>query len=434
MAKSNLENIFIYYLLCQPLLDVLANFSWPVSELVRGSMLGIAIIYLFFYTNKNKKTQLGLTYITIVFTFFLIHLYINSLEKEQFSLIIEVTHVIKTGYFIVMLLTYLSIIRSWSKGKNWEAILLNIITLNMVQIIIIMLLATLTDTAKRTYQMLAKAGHTGWFFSGNELGVILAVGICFLFLNYIEAEHNKKQKYFFILILLLTGVMLVVGTKVSLFSAISSWITVIILTLIRLIKKKNNGINVIVLCVAAIFMLIFIPVTPAGHNTNMRGFGMFRTSENLTNDLEGEVEFVLEDVLSGRSEFLQETRSQYQNATISQQLFGMGYGGNQADPKLIEMDFLDWFFGFGVIGFILLFIPIVMLVVQILIRILKLKWEILSPTPIIISLSILLVFGSSFIAGHVLSSPAVSIYLVLAIAYLYTYLAQRNDMDGIEYQ
>ena len=51
---------------------------------------------------------------------------------------------------------------------------------------------------------------------------------------------------------------------------------------------------------------------------------------------------------------------------MSQKLLGMGYAGNfkyneqkQPDPKLIEMDFHDWFYDFGIIGFVLLMIPFI---------------------------------------------------------------------------
>ena len=63
-------------------------------------------------------------------------------------------------------------------------------------------------------------------------------------------------------------------------------------------------------------------------------------------------------IFSGRQLFEQMYKDFYNEAPMSQKLLGMGYAGNYKEqPKLIERDFHDWFYSFGIIGFILLVIP-----------------------------------------------------------------------------
>ena len=57
-------------------------------------------------------------------------------------------------------------------------------------------------------------------------------------------------------------------------------------------------------------------------------------------------------LLSGRNDFLKNVEGQYERANVSQKVLGMGRGGNYEEtPKLIEMDFIDWFFNFGLLQF-----------------------------------------------------------------------------------
>ncbi|MRB24742.1 hypothetical protein GH839_28555, partial [Bacillus thuringiensis] len=59
-------------------------------------------------------------------------------------------------------------------------------------------------------------------------------------------------------------------------------------------------------------------------------------------------------IFSGRQVYEERHKQFFKEAPMSQKLLGMGYAGNfkyneqkQPDPKLIEMDFHDWFYDFG---------------------------------------------------------------------------------------
>ena len=109
----------------------------------------------------------------------------------------------------------------------------------------------------------------------------------------------------------------------------------------------------------------------------------------------------------------------YKEAPMSQKLLGMGYAGNyKADPKLIERDFHDWFYSFGIIGFILLVVPFLYFGIKFIVCVFTKFRQIFTVKYAMVIASILLGLGISFIAGHILMAPGVSFYLVVIMAYL----------------
>lgn len=422
LKRIKWNQLFIYYLFLQPYLDMVADFRWPISEAIRGLFLILGLIYIS-RVSKSKQRKLVGGYFILLGFFFTIHLTVNMIVKSPVSMTVELTHVIKTSYFIVMLVVYYYVVHAFS-----PKLIQKVIIINMVIISIVMVVTTITGTGKRTYEMLAKSGHTGWFFSGNELGVILAIGLSVVGLALLTCKEHKKSVALITLLLVHTLIMLIVGTKVSLFSAVANWAVLFILTVVQTFGNNKAWQKLIPLTLFFVLFLWIIPATPAGQNMNITGFSV--------NEYEGEEEtdLLLEDsnqvnrVLSGRDEFLTETILQYEQAHLSQKLFGMGYGGNyKAEPKLIEMDFIDWRFGFGLIGFILLLTPFIVFVFNLLKQIIHLRMKAIDQTVLMIGLGICLALGSSFVAGHVLSAPAVSIYVALLMAILNSHLNDKVE-------
>src|SRR5699024_9704446 len=60
---------------------------------------------------------------------------------------------------------------------------------------------------------------------------------------------------------------------------------------------------------------------------------------------------LLQKILSSRHLYLQETKDDFMEADILRNAFGLGYAGDyEQGPKIIEMDFFDLFFSYGIIG------------------------------------------------------------------------------------
>ena len=114
-------------------------------------------------------------------------------------------------------------------------------------------------------------------------------------------------------------------------------------------------------------------------------------------------------------EFFLKNYSIYSESKIKNQLFGISWCVRKSinydvKKKLIEIDYLDIIIHYGIIGFIIYFMPLVYL----FIRMIKEKTKKTPEFWLYLILLLLELFVSSF-AGHVLSAPAVSIYLVLVM-------------------
>lgn len=124
-------------------------------------------------------------------------------------------------------------------------------------------------------------------------------------------------------------------------------------------------------------------------------------------------------IFSGRELFEKVYKDYYAEAPTSQKLLGMGYSGNfKGEPKLIERDFHDWFYAFGIIGFALLLIPFLYFGIKILLILITRFREVFTVKYGLLATSLALGLSIAFIAGHVLTAPGVSIYFAVIFAYL----------------
>ncbi|HLR62795.1 MAG TPA: O-antigen ligase family protein [Lentibacillus sp.] len=421
LQKHNVEKLFIYFLLLQPALDVLAYVNIPLSSVLRGLLVGAGIGYIFFFLPDKQGRKSALIYLVILGIFMTMHLVNNYMVKESFSIPVELTYIIKTVFFIVMLLVYVFVIPSFSKQKYWQKVIQSAVLINMTFIAVIMLLATVTGSGYRSYGALAKEGHSGWFFSGNELSVILGMGFSITILYMLQKQSTRTKMLLLPVIGLIIWAMLMIGTKVSFGSVLIVLGISISVFILKAIHNSKNWFNLGVLTVLLAAAIAIAPITPIGNNLDLTFGTNIAKQEKSPADVDADgKKQAAQQLLSGRKDFLKEKNKQYQEAPVSQKLLGMGFGGNYTfAPKLIEMDFLDWYFNFGWIGFILLLLPLLYIGYRILIKLCKYHLKSLNVPIILTGVSVALGIGSAFTAGHVLSSPAASIYLAVFIGYLF---------------
>ena len=144
---------------------------------------------------------------------------------------------------------------------------------------------------------------------------------------------------------------------------------------------------------------------------------MFKNIENTTNEYKDNDNVIVDNVIfSSRLNFLKIDSKIYKESNIADKFFGIGLtGDDKVDypfEKRSELDFCDLFLRYGILGFILYMLPIVIL----LIKMIKICFiEKLKNIDNILPLySIFIGSVISAFAGHVISSPAVSIYLVMS--------------------
>jgi hypothetical protein len=194
----------------------------------------------------------------------------------------------------------------------------------------------------------------------------------------------------------------------------------LIMAIFELIKvrKRFYWIRLLILVGFLAGTICYFPFSPLAKNMNMHlsWLGLDKkTSVESPPVTEEQVENL---VYSGREKFLAVQRQYFNEAPLVQKTFGMGYGGNyQKEAKMVEMDFYDVFYSFGILGFILYFIPFGSFLLRAIFLVVKNFPQSFTIPNVLVATGIILGIGISFTAGHVLTAPGVSIYLALLMSY-----------------
>lgn len=420
---KRIEHLFVYFILLQPVLDISAYFDLLISDLFRLLAMGLGAVYIVLHPKAKKKKTL--LYFIVLIVFIVLHLSINVWVKAPFHSQTELTYTIKTAFFPEMVIVYALVTLSFCRQRNEQTSILRFIPINIGFISAIMLLATLTDSGNRTYGALAKAGHSGWFFSGNELSAIMAMGFPIIVLSLLTVNSLAKKCIILPLVGIVIWSMLTIGTKVSFGAVLISLVTAVFASSINAMRNKKNRFDLTLVSLLFIITILVMPETPIGNNLNVL---LIPHEDESTGEVEqDDVIKTKPQLLSGRRAFLEQLNEQYRRAPFIQKMFGMGYGGNFVDePKLVEMDAIDLFFNFGLIGIIILLLPVLYIGYRIIANIIYTRLTAVDQPLLFTGLSVGLGFGTAFVAGHVVSAPAASIYLAALLSHLLVLSEKRQ--------
>ncbi|GGD28483.1 O-antigen ligase family protein [Pontibacillus salipaludis] len=462
--RENLfTNILIAFIIVQPILDILTFFyirnfdsSITIGLVSRVLFMLFAVLFIFF-GNKSTLKKYVVPYLIGLFIVIGMGLVYNFFAKPIFSPFSELQLIAKTVYFSINFCAYLLIFDSMSKVQATKLKILKAVTIAMLIVSFSMFIAIITGTAERTYDYV-KFGFKGWFHAGNEISAIVA--ICFP-LVYIYALRNTptlKKIYNFIPVILLSIISILIGTKVGHFAVfLVSFIIAanyLIIWIIKSIKKSKDPTfktRFIAAVSFFIFFLLITPLSPSFANVANDYIQLKEEASTPANDTQEE-ESPIEDnneeldpdesedplsgedkekkksnrvtidseilniILSSRNIYFTDMYNDYLKADLYQKLFGMGYAGNYEEKaKLIEMDFFDLFFSFGIIGFIIILLPLLITIFLVLKRLVKTPALVFTPENLLLLSSMALGFGIAFLAGHVMFAPAVSIYLSIVL-------------------
>lgn len=448
-------NLMKLFIICQPILDILTYLAITYFEvtitpgiIVRVLFMGITFIYIFFM-NKNSYGKKIMIYLLILLTIVGLSFIMNFFLKPNFYFLQEVQYFVKALYFPTMfcgmLLTF-----SYDFDNRINLNILSPITIAMLIFSLSMFIAILTGTSSTTYMV--RSGYSGWFYAGNEISAI--AGICFpLVLIYSIFKTTTTNNYlYWIPSLLLLIAAFLIGTKVGFLAMLLTIIVVLVFSVFGWLFHLNKGIlknpyNKALLTSIAlvIFFIAMTPLAPAVKNVLSDYENTEETttpsapSESTTEDVQPaeestseqpstEDEGILDNfplltyVLSYRDVYFLNTYEDYKEADTIHKWFGMGYAGfYEEKPKLVEMDFFDIFFSFGIVGSIIYFLPIFYVIYIVIKTLFRNANEFFKIENILLVVSCCLGFGIALLAGHVLYAPGVSIYLSLSLVLLINY-------------
>ena len=461
--KENSNQILLIFIIIQPILDILTALniyylgtSITVGLLVRMAFLLFGLLFVLLFSESSWKRPIGV-YLFLLLSIVGIGFIGNFFSKPVFNLFYEVQFIAKALYFVIMFLSYLLIFTSLHTQKAFVSKFQQYIVYAMTIVGAVLLFTFITGTGFDTYEY-GKAGNKGWFYSGNELSAILSIGFPFVVMYAVRKMNSWKEIYYWLPALILGFSALMLGTKVGHLSILLVCGLTPIILLIEWLKSKKlkedtSTIkrNLIVSISAILLFIMLTPITPAytntaGHYSSVNE----KLLEELLEEMEDESQVdqnELEEnkalkermaenkffnnklvtvLLSNRDVYLYRTHTHFVEAPIHQKLFGLGYAGNwEENPKLIEMDFFDLFYSFGIIGFLLFIAPFVITVYLLVKNLIVLRYRMLRSDILFPLISLALACGAATLAGHVLYAPAVSIYVAGILAYL---LNQTNKI------
>ena len=449
------DNYFPHFLLLfivfQPILDLLTSFSIyilhmsaTVGVVVRFAFMLLALGYLLLH-HKQQDAKKYILYLCLLGIALAIGLVNNMMVKSPISFGEEVKFILKSVYPIVLLFGY---IIAFKELKNKEYVFHKIITYFLYATLILsitMIIAMQTGTDFPSYPH-SKIGSRGWFFAGNDLSALFAIMFPIVVLYSIYKTTSFSKIYYWIPTILAMYASIMVGTKVGYGAIVLTLGVALFFSFIEYIinrKKEKKGftylVNTIVAAVVLGGLIVLTPHTPIAKNMgiHMQIYEYKKSVQEEKDRKEGKV--IKEDpedakkhakgeltdsevkslIYSDRDKFLKTYKQYYKDAPLSQKLFGMGYAGNYTDKiKLIEMDFHDLFFAFGIVGFLIYLIPLLYFGITLFTRMITNFKKIMTVKYMLLASTLILSLGIGFMSGHVLTAPAVSIFFVVILAYI----------------
>lgn len=447
--ESKLINRFEIFLLIfisiQPVIDVLTTL-WmntlhkdaTIGVFVRFFVMFLCLIYILFSQRKTGY-RFMIIYLFSLGIALAFNIGSNYFVKENFHLMDEVKYLAKISYATILLFTYLILFTSLSKRKDVYSLFKRYVLYAILIIDAVMVISIATSTSLKSYNYL-KSGYTGWFSAGNEIGAILAITFPITIIYAISKTTSAKLFYYWIPVVFTGYSLLMIGTKVgygALMIGLVISLVMCILTSAMKKREKNSKhffINGMISLVVLAGFIVATPFAPVYKNTyqhfQLLGINLNSNDSKEPSDSKNkhkhkdrlskiDKDQVENLILSSRNDYLGLQQKQFKNAPIIQKAFGMGYGGNyKKTPKMIEMDFYDLFYSLGIVGFIIYILPFAYFLLSIGVHFIRNFRTLFTPIHILFLTSLFLGLGISYSAGHVLTAPAVSIYLSILIAYL----------------
>lgn len=400
--KRNISIIIAIFLLMQPILDLLTglclnilHINLTIGIIVRILfMLFIIYISLFIY----KKKQLLIPYI-IIGIYCILYLLGIIIFKDKVGLFYELQGLIKVFYYPILLISIYSIKEDINISK---LTLFTILFLYLIFIFIPTLFGIGFDTYKVT-----KVGTLGFFNSANEISGIISILTPFLFVIILSSKHIIPKILFILMYLV---VILMMGTKTPFLSlGIVIGMTIIYLWNNWIHKKEYKSLVISSLSLIAAILLLILILPNTNFYKNIETELDFIEVDNPVEVLSS-YELIDHAIFGQRLSFFSIRATDYRKSNLYQRLFGIGYLKNGQETKQIEMDYFDIFINHGLIGFSIILIIVLYVLKDAIILHNKIDYN-----NFMTITSIILIFLLSFVTGHIITAPSVSLLTIIIL-------------------
>ncbi|MEH7512320.1 O-antigen ligase family protein [Gottfriedia acidiceleris] len=412
-TKDIFRRIFIFLYSIISIVDSLngfilnsTNLPLPVGQMYRGVILIFSIFILVnFFEKKMIKLFLVLLYLIITqMIYFFIHNSINGL-------LLDLTEILKVILIILTVETYKILNKHNILNK---ADIIKIFKINLWLFPLTIIIPKILGIGFTVYGN--GSGYKGFYDANNDLNIVLLVLLIFS-IYYVQQKKLNPFIYGFNIILLLL-VILLIGSKSSLVFSILIFVFFIIMDKTsNIIKKiKTLLITTSLLGLTCYFLIKFyFNDLLLMFDKQSYFFDQSIKSGNLASFL-----------FSGRDYLLEYALNVLMNNKYNfiQLFFGIGryYHGlllgsvyKIQSYKIIEMDFFDTFFSYGLIGILIIYGYIINIIYK------TIKNKNFNPFSL---LSIIIIMIFSFLGGHVIYSGLAG----SVVALVFCLMIDRNNI------
>lgn len=394
LKEIKLEDILVLFIILCPILDMLSfifrnHFETPKSPstFLRPLIPVIAIAIIFFKNKKKFKLFIGFCIYGIYGVIHLILYKLNITGITHGTISHEAQYIVNYSFMILNLFIYIFIFykKDTAKLKNGVLIALAIYIISIY-------ISILTGTSSSTY--VEGMGYKGWFEQGNSLSSIFMLGL----LLVMPLGKNKKYIKYLLPLLLLIGIFLttLIGTRVGMFGFVLVCIAYIAIEASIAIKNKLKLNKKVIIVLSLISVVLIGIVVFAGSTTIQRRKHLESIENDIIDSSTGEASHIGGDILRFKEEIesgvtepekfseaekksileLYEFANKHNvkntdrrtqqlayniflvknQKSLSLMLFGNGHLNNYGE-LILEMEIPAFLLNFGIIGFILYFVP-----------------------------------------------------------------------------
>ena len=401
--RNHFNKILIVFILLQPILDLITGLGihlWDINltfGIIIRMLFLVFVLYCVLFVYRRRKIWI---YYGILIAYGLFYMFGILIFKGGAHFFSEVQGLCRVFYFPVLLVSLYNIREEIRISKL-------ILMVVLITYLLCIMVPNCLNFGFASYEI-TKAGSLGFFNSANEISGIISLltPIMIFILVFI-----KKAVLIIVLSFLYLFVILTIGTKTPL---LSLGITVFFAFLwyvcleIKLKKFKRVVFSFVALLTFIIGIILILPRT--NFYKNIQTHLEFLELDSISEVFQ---DYALIDhfIFSQRLTFLEERREDYQNADMYQKLFGIGYFNEGKEAKAVEMDYFDIYYSHGIVGFIIYFLIYSYIFYLIMKRRRKLDFS-----QYMLYISVLIGILLSFIVGHIIVAPAVSIlYIILLL-------------------
>ena len=424
--KKNFNTLLVIFLLLQPILDLITGLGLHIWEgnITFGIIIRILfllfLVYSVLFIYKKKETY---PFYGILLCYGLFYVLGIILFKNGTGFFSEIRELCRAFYFPALLISLYSIKEEINISKMTLMVIL-------ITYLVGILVPNCLNIGFKSYEI-TKAGTLGFFNSANEISGIISILTPIMVLILVS---TKKIIPSLIIIGMYLVVILTIGTKTPLISLGITIFFAYLWFVTKEIKKKSYKkilLSFLVLVVATTGIIIVLPKT--NFYKNIKTHLDYLKVDNVVDVFQNK-ELIDHFIFSQRLTFLENRQLDYYQSNTYQKLFGIGYLNGTEAAKAIEMDYFDIYYSHGIIGFIIYFG-----IYGYFFYLIMKKRKKVDFSMYMIYVSILLSIILSFITGHIITAPAVSILVVIILLMLVKkekkrllFTAYSLNLGGIE--